>query len=182
MGSSHVQKLLREARAGLWRPFMDHPHARIFTEAIVEHFFDLPLGVEAEYLRIVARCIEASPSRCIETFNHLEVMKLPEHDRRESAELACSAIGLYGFTPGLLQGIRDLLTDRSTSDTEPQDVRHAYSFCRIRFLHFCTWLEVYHQQELKLRTSAGTIAAPTRLPAQPVVRVVRPKPKLRLVT
>lgn len=169
MGSRLLQDIKQQARAGLWRPFSDH--ARQFAEQVVEHFFDLPIGAESEYLRIVFRCIEAAPERCIKTFDPLEVMQLSQYDRRESADLACGAIGLYGFAPRELQGFRNKLVALATDESLSESERKAHEVCRIRFMHFCTWVEVYHQKELALRTSVGTILAP----------VSRGRPTLRLV-
>lgn len=177
MGSRLLQEMKQQARAGLWKPFSDH--ARQFAEGVVEHFFRQPLGIESVYLRIVIRCIEAAPERCIQSFNHLEVMKLSEYERRECADLAIGSIGLYGFVPKELQGFRTQLVALATDESLSEGERKAHEVCRIRFMHFCTWLEVYHQKELSLRTSAGTFVAPTQLPSRPE----RPKgrPSLRLV-
>ncbi|MCC7522493.1 hypothetical protein IT407_01680 [Candidatus Uhrbacteria bacterium] len=177
MGSRLLQDMKREARTGLWKPFSDH--ARQFTESVVEHFFRLPLGIETTYLRIIVRCIEASPERCVQSFNHLEVMKLSEYERRECADLACGSIGLYDFAPRELQGFRTQLVALATDESLPDIERVAHEACRIRFMHYCTWVEVYRQKELSLRTSAGTFMAPTQQPSVPE----RPKgrPTLRLV-
>lgn len=176
--SSFYEEINQKTRTGLWAPIADKFPA--FSNDIAQRFFGLPASAEADYIAVVLRCIEAAPDSVVKGFDPYALKEIPSQERLFLGRTAIESVRIFGFMPRELDTLyksllKHVLATESEIVTREGRIEYdAYLVCVERFLSFCTWLELSHQQDLALRTSSGDIASP-----QPVAR--RERPQLRLL-